>query len=123
MTPVTVADDEPFFEGLKLLRLTSTTALAPPTSVFCCAAVANDPTTRFIVDVSVAVPPLSANNAANGKDAPGALTLFPNTVAFVVVLPSLFCRWMPALPQLVIVLFWIRTVAVPDPAQRTKIPS
>jgi hypothetical protein len=65
-TPATVPGADPFFERLKwvlllkLLRLTSTTtAMAPPASVFCCALLSAEPTTRSIVAVSVAVPPLS----------------------------------------------------------------
>src|SRR5205823_2314118 len=82
-----------------------------------------EPTTRFMVLVSVAVAPLSANSAANGNEAPGVLEVLPNTEALMVELPSLPWRWMPALPQLVIVLFWISTVTEPLPAERTKMPS
>src|SRR4051812_28856475 len=115
ITPAAVNDAEPFSDRLKWVlalkfeRLTSTTAFGPPASVFCLAVspATAEPTTRFIVLVSVAVAPLSANKAAKGKETPGLLAVLPNTEALVVELPSLPCRWMPALPQLVMVLFWI----------------
>jgi hypothetical protein len=55
--------------------------------------------------VGVGGRPFSANSAANGNDAPGAVTLLPKTDTFIGALPSLFCRAMPALPQFVIALF------------------
>src|ERR1051326_1746769 len=88
MTAAAVAEADPFLDrlkcvlALKLLRLTSIT-VPLPCSVFCLVASVAEPTTAFMVLVSVAVAPLSIN-IPEKLLALGLVSTLPKTLAFIV---------------------------------------